>query len=213
MRTWRDVTFYRPDRQTQYRHIDPLFSDVVDWALIERHWRDMMQVVLSIQAGGVLPSMLLRKLGTHNRKNKLYQAFRELGRVERTLFLLRYLSDGEFRRGLRAEMTKIESYNDFTDWIAFGGPVLKSNDPVEQEKLLKYRDVVANAVMLSNVVDLTAVLGELIEEGYAVTPEMVSRLSPYQTGHIRRFGQYVLEMEGQPEPLRPAKVKWTSMVA
>ena len=213
MRTWNDVTFYRPDRQRRYRHIDPLFTDVVDWELIERHWADMMQVVLSIQAGGVLPSMLLRKLGTHNRKNKLYQAFRELGRVERTLFLLRYLSDAEFRRGLRAEMTKIESYNDFTDWIAFGGTALKSDDPVEQEKLIKYRDVVANAVMLSNVVDLTTVLSELVAEGHAVTPEMISRLSPYLTGHIRRFGQYVLDMDHKPEPLRPPKVKWTGVAA
>ena len=210
MRTWHDVTFYRPNRQRRYRHIDALFNDVVDWELIERHWEDMMQVVLSIQAGNVLPSMLLRKLGTHNRKNKLYQAFRELGRVERTLFLLRYLSEAEFRRGLRAEMTKIESYNDFTDWISFGGPSLKTGDPVEQEKRIKYRDVVANAVMLSNVVDLTRVLGELVEKGHPVTPEMVSRMSPYQTRHIRRFGQYVLDMEHKPDPLRPHKVKWAT---
>jgi len=35
-----------------------------------------MQVVLSIQAGKVLPSMLLRKLGSRSKKNRLYQAFR-----------------------------------------------------------------------------------------------------------------------------------------
>ena len=64
---------------------------------------------------------------------------------------------------------------DFTDWIAFGGPALKSDDPVA--------------------------------EGHPVTPEMVSRRSPYLTGHIRRFGQYVLERDHKPEPLRPAKVK------
>ena len=33
----------------------------------------------------------MRKLGSFNRQNRLYRAFRELGRVERTLFLLRYL--------------------------------------------------------------------------------------------------------------------------
>jgi TnpA family transposase len=41
----------------------------------------MMQVVLSIQAGRALSSMLLRKLGTHNPKSRLYHTFRELGRV------------------------------------------------------------------------------------------------------------------------------------
>ena len=63
MRTWQDVTFYRVDAQTTYQHIDALFTQVVDWDLIARHWQDMMQVVLSIQAGHVVPSMLLRKLG------------------------------------------------------------------------------------------------------------------------------------------------------
>jgi TnpA family transposase len=85
------------------------------------------------QAGVVMPSMLLRKLGTYNRRSRLYRAFRELGRVERTLFLLRYISDGEVRRTIRAETTKIEAYNDFLDWVSFGGPVVKSGDPVEQE--------------------------------------------------------------------------------
>jgi TnpA family transposase len=126
MRNWADVTFYRPDKSVSYDHIDALFGREIDWRLVATHWQDMMQVILSIQAGLVLPSMLLRKLSSHNRKNRLYQAFRELGRAERTLFLLRYISDSQVRRSIRAETTKIESFNDFLDWITFGGPVIKS---------------------------------------------------------------------------------------
>ena len=51
-----------------------------DWDLIARHWQDMMQVVLSIRAGHVVPSMLLRKLGVYSRHSALYKAFSELGR-------------------------------------------------------------------------------------------------------------------------------------
>ena len=203
MRTWNDVTLYRVDRETTYKHIDALFTQVVDWELIERHWHDMMQVVLSIQAGTVLPSMLLQKLGVYSRQSTLYRAFSELGRVERTRFLLQYMSDTAMRQHIRAETTKVESYHQFTDWIAFGGPVLHSGDPVEQEKRIKYRDLVANAVMLHNVADMTNVLYELRQEGGCVTPEVVRRLSPYLTEHIKRFGQYVLDMDTPPEPLQP----------
>jgi TnpA family transposase len=203
MRTWNDVTFYRVDRHTAYKHIDTLFTQVVDWDVIEWYWQDMMQVVLSIQAGQVLPSMLLQKLGVYSRKNSLYKAFSELGRVERTLFLLDYMSNAVLRQQIRAETTKVESYHHFTDWIAFGGPVLRSGDPVEQEKRIKYRDLVANAMMLHNVVDMTNVLRALQQEGLSVTPEVVSHLSPYLTEHIKRFGQYVLDMDTQPEPLQP----------
>ena len=203
MRTWNDVTFYRVDRATTYTHIDALFTQVVDWDVIERYWHDMMQVVLSIQAGTVLPSMLLQKLGVYSRHSALYKAFSELGRVERTLFLLAYMSDPAMRQQIRAETTKVESYHHFTDWIAFGGPVLRTGDPVEQEKRIKYRDLVANAVMLHNVVDMTTVLRALQHEGIRVTPEIVRRLSPYLTEHIKRFGQYFLDMATHPDPLQP----------
>jgi hypothetical protein len=44
--------------------VDALFGEEIDWDLIAAHAGDMIQVVLSIQAGWVMPSMLLRKLGT-----------------------------------------------------------------------------------------------------------------------------------------------------
>ena len=203
MRNWDDVIFYRPGKSVRYQHIDALFTKEIDWRLIATHWQDMMQVVLSIQAGLVLPSMLLRKLGSHNRKSRLCLAFRELGRVERTLFLLRYISNTEVRRVIRAETTKIESFNDFLDWITFGGPVIKSGDPVEQEKQLKYATLVANAIMLSNVADLNEVLSSMATDGHPVTAELAASASPYMRKNLRRFGQYGLDMDDLPAPLNP----------
>jgi len=203
MRGLSDVAFYRPAKSIRYTHIDALFTGDADWNLIATHAQDMIQVVLSIQAGRVMPSMLLRKLGTYNRRSLLYRAFRELGRVERTLFLLRYLSNAEVRRVIRAETTKIETYNDFLDWVSFGGPVIKSGDPVEQEKQLKYASLVANTIMLSNVADMTTALSNMAADGHAVTPALVACTNPYIRGHILRFGQYALDMSDLPPPLDP----------
>ncbi len=147
--------------------------------------------------------MLLRKLGTYNRCSLLYRAFRELGRVERTLFLLRFFSNIEVRQVIRAEATKIEAYNDFLDWVSFGGPVIKSGDPVEQEKQLKYASLVANTIMLSNVADMSQVLSDMSKDGHLVTPELVASTSPYTRGHILRFGKYTLDMADLPSPLDP----------
>jgi Tn3 transposase DDE domain len=194
---------HAPGIPQEPQHIDALFTQIVDWDLIARHWQDMMQVVLSIQAGHVVPSMLLRKLGVYSRQSALYKAFSELGRVERTIFLLTYLTDPGLQQHIRAETTKVEAYHHFTDWLAFGSPVLRSGDPVEQEKRIKYRDLVANAVMLHNVVDMTKVLATLQQEGVEVTPEVAKCLSPYLTEHLKRFGQYMLDITVQPEPLQP----------
>lgn len=203
MRGLSDAVFYRPNKSIRYQHIDTLFGDEIDWDLIATHARDVIQVVLSIQAGRVMPSMLLRKLGTYNRKSLLYRAFRELGRVERTLFLLRFISSTEVRRVIRAETTKIETYNEFLDWVCFGGPVVKSGDPVEQEKQLKYASLVANTVMLSNVADLTEVLCAMATDRHPVTADLVASISPYLREHIRRFGKFSLDMANLPKPLNP----------
>ena len=130
--------------------------------------------------------MLLRKLSTYAGENQLYRACRALGRVQRTLFLLRLISTPGVRRTIRAETTKIETYNDFLDWITFGGPVVKSGDPVEQEKQLKYASLVANTVMLSNVADLSDVLAGMTRDGLPVTPALAACMTPYIPGHASR---------------------------
>lgn len=51
IRNWKDLNFYRPDKETVYQHIDALFTESINWELIQTHWQDLFQVVLSIQAG------------------------------------------------------------------------------------------------------------------------------------------------------------------
>ena len=121
---------------------------------------------------------------------------------------MQYISDPKFRREIQSETTKIESFNSFLDWISFGGPIVKDGDPEEQEKQLKYMNLVANAIMLSNVVDLTNVINQMIQEKKVVTPKLISKLSPYMRQHIRRFGQYTLDMDEKPEILKPTSIKF-----
>src|SRR5262249_2593170 len=79
-----DLNFYRSDARVRYQHIDELFDDnAIDWELIERHWSDLLRTAISIREGRVSSVTLLRRLGNHSRKNRLYRAFRELGRVVR----------------------------------------------------------------------------------------------------------------------------------
>ena len=202
IRNWKDLVFYRPTKVTAYKHLEPLFGERVDWKLIETHWQDLMQVVLSIKAGKVLPSMLLRKLSTYSRKNRLYQAFRELGQVIRTIFLLKYISSPQMRQQITATTNKVEGYNGFSKWVHFGGEgLISQNSPDEQEKQIKYLDLVTNALIYQNVVDLSRTLQILKEEGYPVSREDMAALSPYLTRHIKRFGDYVLDLSKEPDPL------------
>ena len=200
IRNWKDLTFFRPGKNAHYQHIDTLFTDTIDWDLIETHWQDLMQVALSIKAGKISSSMLLRKLGHHSRKNRLFLASQELGRVIRTLFLLEWISNLPLRQQVTGTTNKIESYNGFAKWLSFGGEVIAENDPDEQQKHLRYNDLVATAVILQNAVDMTRIIGELEREGRKIPREDLSFLSPYQTSTVKRFGEYVIDINRAPEP-------------
>jgi len=208
IRNWKDLIFYRPNKNETYKHIDSLFSEAIDWDLIETHVKDMLQVVLSIKAGKISSAVLLRKLGTYSKKNKLYQAFRELGRVIRTVFLLRYISDDKKRQNILSSTNKIESYNQFSQWFSFGSlGIITSNYFDEQEKAVKYNDLVSNAVMLQNVADMSSVIQNLKQSGVSINDEDLESLSPYMTSNIKRFGDYSIDTSKKP----PDLAKFTSL--
>ncbi|MCB1977213.1 MAG: Tn3 family transposase [Nitrosomonas sp.] len=71
---------------------------------------------------------------------------------------------------------------------------------------MKYMDVVANAIMLQNVADLTDALNTMAEDGFTITPVLVASLSPYTRENILRFGRWTLDMNDVPEPLKPKTV-------
>ena len=126
IRYWKDLTLYRPSSQDRYTHIDTLFREQVDWELIQTMLPDMLRVALSIRAGKIRPSIILRRLATYSCKNKLYFAFRELGRVVRTIFLLRYISSVEMRHVIQAATNKSEAFNLSVDWVCRLGQLWRS---------------------------------------------------------------------------------------
>ena len=204
IRNWKGLNFYRVDKDTKYTNIDSLFCDSeIDWELLHTHWQDLMQVIISIKQGKVSSAFMLSKLNSYNNQNRLYKAFQELGKVIRTTFLLEYISDRKLRQTITDTTNKVESYHKLEDWIRFGSRYLvASNDQDEMEKAVKYTDLIANSIMLQNVIDITNICHELQSEGYTFTAEELSYLSPYMTEHIERFGEYVLDLIKKPENLR-----------
>jgi TnpA family transposase len=202
IRNIKDLVFYRADRNDHYEHIGSLFRGTIDWELIGRHLKDMLRVVISIKAGKIAPSTILRRLGTASRKNKLYYAFRELGRAIRTQFLLNYINDAELRKSIHAATNKSEEFNDFVKWLFFGGDgIISENIRHEQRKVIKYSHLVANMVILHNVHGMSRVLKGLQAKGYVLTEEILRGTAPYRREHINRFGEYPLDLDRDFEPI------------
>lgn len=195
IRNIKDLIFFKPEKGIIYKHINSLFNESINWCLIETHMPDMLRIALSIKAGKLTPSDILRRLGTYSRKNRVYFAFRELGRVVRTIFLLKYIGDIELRKTVQSATNKSEEFNNFTKWLFFGGEgVIAENVRYEQNKIIKYNQLVANLVILYNVEAMTGVLKTLQGDGITLDEKILAGLSPYRTSHINRFGDYTLDL-------------------
>jgi Tn3 transposase DDE domain len=111
---------------------------------------------------------------------------REVGRVIRTIFLMDWVSNLPLRRSVTETTNKIESYDGFAKWISFGGEgVIAENDPDEQQKRLRYNDLVAGAVILQNTVDITRILTQLEREGWTIRPGRFPQ--PLYNAHDQAF--------------------------
>ncbi len=195
IRNWHDLNFYRPDATTKYGHIDALFGDdVIDWALIEKHWPDLLRAGISIREGRLSSVTLLRRLGNHSRRNRLYKALRELGRVIRTITLLRYLSGPGLRDQIGAITNRTEQFHNFAQFLMIGGGLIGHNDPDYQERVVKFNELVANAAIFSTALDITDAANALAGEGFPVDTDDLATVSPYITRTIRRFGSWVVDL-------------------
>jgi len=190
---WERLKIFKPDSE-KYNYIEELFTqETIDWDLIARHLNDMLRIVLSIQEGRVSPSTILRRLGTHSRKNKLYFAFQELGKVVRSAYLLRYLREPDIRRKVNHATTVSEAFNDFIQFVAFGNKgIITENTRDQQRKIIRYGHLVANILIFMNVYDQSVIMSDLVREGYVITPEVAEATNPYRTGRYNRFGDYSL---------------------
>ncbi|MDV6246976.1 Tn3 family transposase (plasmid) [Rhodococcus opacus] len=177
----------------------------MDWDLIERHWTDLLSTAISIREGRVSSVTLLRRLGNHSHKNRLYRAFRELGRVIRTVTLLRYLSEPGLREQITAVTNKAEAFHGYSEWLMIGGKLIGHNDPDHQERVVKFNELLANCAIHSTALDITDVANGLAAEGYPVDTDDLATITPYIQHTIRRMGDLVLNALRRARRRRPAR--------
>ena len=111
------------------------------------------------------------------------------------MVILDYVTNEDERRAIQKVTNMVEDYNRFNDWFVIGErSVIRDNDPDEFEKRVKYRDLVANCAILQNIVDLTRIFKDLMDQGYTVSREDIQQVTPYLTRHIKRFGDFVIDL-------------------
>jgi TnpA family transposase len=201
IKNFKHLNYYKANKLDAYEYIDNIFcSNSINWKKIEERYYDMLRAAISIQQGKIKASTLLKKFNSKSKKNKLYYAFRELGRAVRTIYLLHYIDDANTRKVVNAGTCKSEEFNNFLDWVSFGNnKVIRDNRKNVQRKIIKCGHLVANMVMTHVVFSMTKAINRLHDDGYKIEEGSLKHFSPYRTSHMNRFGVFELDDGRKPE--------------
>jgi TnpA family transposase len=199
---------YKPDPSSKYRYIDSIFERAIKWKKIYVALDDMLKICASIRYGKVKSSLILKKMSTYRRTNKIYEGFRELGKAARTAYILEYASSKELRRMVQLACNKSEMWHNFQKFIYFGqSGELRTNDFMEQKEATTALELVCNIVAYWNAKKISEAVQKLREQGEKIKDEDIKFITPLMTRHINRHGKFSFDLDRRKSFLQ-SNEKW-----
>ncbi len=201
-----DRRLYVVGARTAYRALDPLIGGTIDLRVIADNWDEILRLAASIKAGTVAPSAILRRLAAYPRQNALAKALKEIGRLERTLFTLDWISDPALRRRTNAGLNKGEARNALARAVFFHRLGEIRDRTFENQR---YRasgpNLAVAAIILWNSVYLGRAIDELRSRGENIPDDLLAHVAPLGWEHIAFNGDYVWPAEPVGSAFRPLR--------
>lgn len=187
-----DRRLYAFQPRARYGRLGPLFGQRLDGDLIRAHWDDIGRVISAMRDRTVTPSLILKKLSAYKQQNGLAAALREVGRVQRTLFTVRWFDDPALRRLVTAELNKGEARNSLARAVAFHRlGRFRDRGHENQQTRAAALNLVTAAIVLFNCRYLGRALGEMRSRGMPIDETLIPQLSPLGWDHINLTGDYI----------------------
>jgi hypothetical protein len=103
----------------------------------------------------------------------------EIGRVHKTIHILRTLDDEEYRRRMGRELNKGEASHDLSRFLCFGKEgALRGREFGDQIHTFSCLSVLHNAVVAWNTLHIGPIVGQLRAEGQVIDDEILGLTTP-----------------------------------
>lgn len=151
----------------------------------------------------------LRALDVPHHHDDFSKPFAHYGPIFKTLHLLQFIDDVNYRRMIGNQLNIGESRQSLASEIAFGrsGHLFQAYR-TGMEDQLSGLGLGLNAVVYWNSVYIDAAVKALEASGTIINDEIKARISPLEFGHITFHGRYTFrrpELAGSLRPLRDPK--------
>ncbi len=187
-----DKRIYIPPKSKFYDNLSSMIGGTINLNLVERNWEEIIRLALSIQHGTVTSSLILRKLGSYPRQNNLALALRELGKIERSIFMLNWIKDPALRRRVHVGLNKGEAKHSLTRAVHFNR-LGEIRDRSFENQLYRASglNLVVGAITLWNTVYISKAVEYLKKTDTTFDENLVKHSSPLVREHINLTGDYI----------------------
>ena len=182
---------YSFGKASDYPTLELLIAGRINVDLIRAHWSEILRIAASIRTGTVTASLIMRQLASYPRQNGIAAALRELGRLERTLFTLDWISDPELRRTTGQELNKGESRNSLARAVFIHRlGEIRDRTYENQQHRASGLNLIVTAIILWNTRYLERAVATL-RKTEDVPDRLLAHLSPLGWEHVNLTGDYV----------------------
>jgi len=156
----------------------------------------MGQFYASLESGHVTASTALKRLASYSGKNHFYRANRGLGRVFKTEFILKFVSDPLVRKRVRRGLLKGEEVNGLARQVAYGKHgTITARDLQAQTNTASCLTLLMSCIIYWQSKEINQVILECETDGAEVDLSLLEHISPVGWENIILYDEYVLNRD------------------
>lgn len=194
IRDLKEQQLYRVDRQVDYGIFMPLLTKTADLDMIEEQWEEMIRVAISLKQRTAPAHVIVKRLTNSFPSDRLSKAFTHLGRVIKTQYILRYLTDLTLRRTVQLQLNKGEYRHKLPRRIFFADQgEFTTGDYEEIMNKASCLSLVSNAILYWNTIQINDIVENLRSQGEDIDKETLSHISLLPFKHVVPNGAYFIE--------------------
>ena len=173
------------------KELKGLIGGKVREGTITANWPDILRSVATMVAGVMPPSQLLKKFASQPRQHDLAIALREIGRVERTLFIIDWLLDIDMQRRAQIGLNKGESHHALKNALRIGRQgEIRDRTAEGQHYRMAGLNLLAAIIIYWNTAYLGMAVAQRKRAALNCSPALLAHISPLGWAHILITGEY-----------------------
>ncbi|MBW4695348.1 MAG: Tn3 family transposase [Lyngbya sp. HA4199-MV5] len=194
IRDLKDQQLYKVDRNHDYGVFTPLLTKTADLNIIEEQWEEMIRVALSLKQRTAPANVIVQRLTNSFPADRLSKAFTNLGRILKTQYILRYLTEPSLRQTVQRQLNKGEYRHKLPRRVFFADQgEFTTGDYEEIMNKASCLSLVSNAILYWNTIKINEIVESLRAQGEMIEDETLSHISLLPFRHVVPNGTYFID--------------------